>query len=81
MIDFPVPSAVGQIFVGPNAATWTWDGAKWLPGSGSAGLFLPLAGGSMSGPIVLAADPAAPLQPASKQYVDAKPTGGIGSKG
>lgn len=34
--------------------------------------FLPLAGGTMTGPIVLAADPAAPLQAATKQYADNK---------
>jgi len=32
---------------------------------------LPLAGGTMTGVIELAADPAAPLQPATKQYTDA----------
>lgn len=31
---------------------------------------LPTAGGTMSGPIVLAADPVAPMQPATKQYTD-----------
>lgn len=31
---------------------------------------LPLAGGAMTGPIVLAADPTAALQPATKQYAD-----------
>ena len=36
-----------------------------------SGLYLPLVGGTLSGPLVLAADPAANLQPATKQYVDA----------
>jgi hypothetical protein len=35
------------------------------------GLFLPVAGGTLTGPLTLAADPVAPLQPATKQYVDA----------
>ena len=43
-----------------NAATQTALDAK-----------LPLAGGTMTGAIVLAADPAAALQPATKQYADA----------
>lgn len=34
------------------------------------GNYLPLAGGAMAGAIVLAADPASALQPATKQYVD-----------
>jgi hypothetical protein len=32
--------------------------------------YLPLAGGTLTGPLTLAADPAANLQPATKQYVD-----------
>jgi hypothetical protein len=39
----------------------------------SLGAYLPLAGGTMTGAITLAADPAAPLQASTKQYVDAKP--------
>ena len=38
----------------------------------SLGAYLPLAGGTMTGAISLAADPASALQPATKQYVDAK---------
>lgn len=37
----------------------------------TANAALPKAGGTMTGPIVLSADPAAALQPATKQYVDA----------
>ena len=36
----------------------------------SAGTLLPLAGGTMTGDIILAADPHAALKPATKQYVD-----------
>ncbi len=39
--------------------------------------FLQKAGDTMSGPLVLAADPAAPLQAATKQYVDANAAGGV----
>jgi hypothetical protein len=35
-----------------------------------AGIFLPTAGGTMSGPITLPGDPSAPLQASTKQYVD-----------
>jgi hypothetical protein len=68
MIDFPNNPTVGQTFTAAGV-TWTWDGTKWT----SNGLnvpYLPLAGGTMSGPITLQSDPAAPLQPATKQYVD-----------
>lgn len=55
---------------GPGAfvpASWT----KAMTAADVAA-YLPLAGGTMTGPIVLAADPAAPLQPATKQYADSK---------
>ena len=35
-------------------------------------LYLPLSGGTMTGPLILAADPVQPLEAATKQYVDAK---------
>ena len=68
MIDFPASPTVGQQFTAAGV-TWVWDGVKWAA-SGLSVAFLPLAGGNMSGPIVLAADPAANLQAATKQYVD-----------
>jgi hypothetical protein len=37
------------------------------------GLFLPIAGGTLTGPLTLSGNPVAPLQPATKQYVDALP--------
>ncbi len=35
-----------------------------------AGVYLPTAGGTMTGPITLPADPAAPMQASTKEYVD-----------
>lgn len=42
-----------------------------VPIAGS-GAFLPLGGGVLTGPVTLSADPAAALQPATRQYVDAR---------
>ena len=68
MIDFPNNPTVGQTFTAAGVA-WTWDGTKWTNvGAGVA--YLPLAGGTMLGPITLQSDPVAPMQPATKQYVD-----------
>ena len=69
MIDFPASPTTGQQF---NAAgvTWTWDGTKWT-GAGLNTPYLPLSGGTLSGPLTLVSDPTAALQPATKQYVDA----------
>jgi hypothetical protein len=69
-LDFPASPTVGSTF-SSGGRVWQWDGAKWVAASTSGSGFLPLSGGTMTGPIVLSADPAAALQPATKQYVDA----------
>ena len=68
MIDFPSNPSVGQNFTA-SGVTWTWDGTKWA-GSGLSVAYLPLAGGTMLGPLTLAADPVPALGAATKQYVD-----------
>jgi hypothetical protein len=67
-LDFPANPVNGQQFTAAGV-TWVWDTVKWAA-SGLSVAYLPLAGGTMSGPIVLATDPAANLQAATKQYVD-----------
>ena len=52
-----------------------WDGTQWVTSDGQSdpgggGPFLPLSGGSMTGPLLLAADPTQTLEAATKQYVD-----------
>jgi hypothetical protein len=73
MIDFPANPTVGEEFTDPaSGATWTWDGVKWT----AAGLnvaYLPLRGGTMLGPLVLEADPTAPLEPVTLQMFDRYP--------
>ena len=52
MFDFPSPATVGQV-VATGGSSWRWDGTKWV-GAGSApagGPYLPLAGGTMTGPL------------------------------
>ena len=73
-LDFPNDPAVGDIFAGAGAR-WLWDGAKWTSLMTSGGPFLPLTGGELSGPLMLAADPAVALHAATKQYVDAGGSG------
>ena len=78
MLDFPSTPSLGQEYpLAPVAGvpTYVWDGEKWTSQAHARAIdltgFLPLIGGTMTGPIVLAADPAAPLHPATKQYADA----------
>jgi hypothetical protein len=72
-LDFPASPTNGQTFTS-GGVTWQWDGSKWivLPGSGG-GAMLPITGGTLQGPLILAADPlpTAPLGAATKQYADA----------
>lgn len=50
-------------------------GITGLSKSTADALYLLLSGGTLTGPLVLAADPSAPLGAATKQYVDNKPSG------
>lgn len=65
---FPINPAPGDIAVGANGATWVWDGAKWVGGMG--GPYLPLAGGTMTGRLLLYANPTEPFEATTKDYVD-----------
>jgi hypothetical protein len=69
VINFPANPTTGQIFTAPNGVAWTWDGAKWTSGATGSG-FLPLTGGTLTGPLTLNADPIAALNAATKEYVD-----------
>lgn len=51
MIDFPSSPTVGQQFTS-GGVTWAWDGAKWTS-AGISASFLPLAGGTMTGDLII----------------------------
>ena len=72
--DFPAGAAIDQIYTGPNGYIYTWDGEKWLKGSGTgsaAGGYVLKAGDVMMGFLTANADPIDPLHYATKAYVDA----------
>jgi hypothetical protein len=73
MMNFPDSPTTGQQFVAGNIA-WVWDGNKWTSNASMAaqGGYVPLAGGVMSGPLTLSADPSTQLGAATKEYVDAQ---------
>lgn len=48
MIDFPQNPTVGQTFVAAGVS-WTWDGVKWVPTSGTGGAFVLKTGDTMTG--------------------------------
>jgi hypothetical protein len=75
MIDFPANPTIGDQFTDAGTGiTWTWDGVKWTMVAGQD--CLPLVGGTLTGPLFLAADPTIGLGAATKDYVDAN-VGGI----
>ena len=50
--NFPDSPTLNQIVTGPGGQQFQWDGTKWVSLSGAGGgPYLPLAGGTMSGPV------------------------------
>ncbi len=64
---FPPSPTAGQTTTAPNGHVYIWDGSKWVS---DGGVYVPLAGGSMTGGLTLNADPTLPLGAATKQYAD-----------
>ena len=65
------PLAAGMIFFDTTANVMkVYTGSSWAAAYVSGSYFLPLSGGTLTGPLVLASDPTALLHPATKQYVD-----------
>jgi hypothetical protein len=72
MLNFPNSPAVNQTYAAPDGSTWRWDAAKWINvvNSSLAGPYVPVSGGTMTGPLVLSGAPTINLQAATKLYVD-----------
>jgi hypothetical protein len=79
--DFTTPLTItvsaGDI-VRFSAGTLGVQAATGSGGTASIGAYLPLAGGTLTGPVYLAGDPTDTLQAATKQYVDAHSGSGGG---
>ena len=52
-LDFPASPSNGQTYTGPGGVVWIWDGAKWVTQGIGGGFYLPIAGGTMTGPLQL----------------------------
>jgi hypothetical protein len=74
-INFPNFPSIGDLHPTPPQAgvpQYRWDGVAWVAQSQDQLAFVKRTGDTMSGALTLPADPAAALQAATKQYVDAK---------
>jgi hypothetical protein len=74
-LDFPSSPTVGDKYpVSPIAGVpnYVWDGTAWMTSGTLVGQYVAKAGDTMTGPLVLPADPTVNLQASTKQYVDGK---------
>jgi Chaperone of endosialidase len=76
-LDFPNSPVNGQVYTSAGQS-WVWDGTKWNMSSTAGGPYIPLGGGTMTGPLILSTDPSANLGAATKQYVDSTTVGVAG---
>lgn len=68
---FPENPFIGQAVQGPTGAIWWWDGTKWIGGTaGPITPFLPISGGTLTGPLYLWENPVSNMEAATKEYVD-----------
>jgi hypothetical protein len=75
----PSPVQNGALWydlVGGQLYAWVNDGtsSQWVVAVNQSvsGVYLPMSGGTLTGPLTLAADPVNPLDASTKQYVDAR---------
>ena len=66
-LDFPANPTNGQQYTSAGS-TWQFNGVTWKAALGAT--YVPIAGGTMTGPLTLNADPPVALGAATRQYVD-----------
>lgn len=72
--DFPTSPTIGQLYPATVAAglpQYIWDGNTWIA-VGSPNNYVRISGSTMTGALVLNADPTVPLGAATKQYIDSR---------
>ena len=81
-IIFPANPSLNQEYTFDNV-TYIWDGEKWTVNNTAtlSDIYVNKSGDTMTGPLVLNADPTTSLGAATKQYADANGGGGGGGGG
>ena len=73
-LNFPAAPLVGDVYpvpALPGVPQWTWNGVSWKCGTIDTANYIRKSGDTMTGPLVLAADPVADMQAATRRYADA----------
>ena len=70
--NFPAAPAIDEEVTFADGKTYTFNGDMWKAGGGAVATpdYVLKAGDTMTGALVLPADPVAPLEATTKQYVD-----------
>src|SRR4051794_12592512 len=76
MFDFPNAPLTGQQHTGPGGVLYVYDGVKWTC-STVPNAFLPLTGGVLTGPLILAGNAVASLQAVTLQQLVSSTTGHV----
>lgn len=76
MLDFPSSPNVGDTYTGPSGQVWVWTGSQWTFAT-ATDTFLPLTGGTLTGPLILFEDAVDPLEAVPLQQLDAEVTAAV----
>ena len=75
--SFPPTPTPNQIVVGPGGTRYQWNNVdRWIVPPGMQ--YLPLSGGTMTGPLYLASDATAPMQAVPFEQLEGFTTGNVG---
>jgi len=72
-LNFPAAPLVGDVYpvpALPGVPQWTWNGVSWKCGTIDTANYILKSGGTMTGPLILAADPVDAMGAVTKQYAE-----------
>jgi hypothetical protein len=73
MLDFPANPTTNQLYTA-GGQQWIWDGTKWAASGVGVG-YVPVSGGTMTGPLILSGDATVDLGAATREQAHARMPG------